>query len=134
MSSVPENKPTVVFLSTYPPRECGIATFTQDLFHSCQKILGQGIDCKVAALNVSPLDTYKYPSEVEWEIDQNNKEDYLNLAKTINENPHISGVILQHEYGIFGGIDGENILIFMRSCKKPILVTLHTALPFPRDQ
>ena len=38
---------------------------------------------------------------------------------------------MQHEYGIFGGVEGENILNFMRNCKKPIVVTLHTALPSP---
>lgn len=126
-----DNKPTIVFLSTYPPRECGIATFTQDLFHYCRKILSTTVRCKIAAFNLSPLDTYKYPSEVHWEIDQDSKKDYVNLAKEINQDIKISGVILQHEYGIFGGIDGENILLFMRNCKKPILVTLHTALPAP---
>jgi glycosyltransferase involved in cell wall biosynthesis len=128
---VSENKPTIIFLSTYPPRECGIATFTQDLFRYCKKTLGPGYRCKVAAFNLSPLDTYKYPPEVAWEIDQNSKKDYLNLATVINNDTSISGVILQHEYGIFGGLDGEKILFFMQNCKKPILVTLHTALPTP---
>lgn len=86
---------------------------------------------KVAALNLSPLDTYKYPKEVEWELDQNNKKDYINLAKKINDDANIVGVILQHEYGIFGGMDGENVILFMENCKKPIITTLHTALPVP---
>jgi len=128
---MPENKPTIIFISTYPPRECGIATFTQDLFHYCKNTLGKGFRCKVAALNVSPLDTYTYQSEVEWQIDQNSKTDYLNLARDVNADINISGVILQHEYGIFGGVDGERILNFMNYCKKPIVVTLHTALPNP---
>ncbi len=127
-------KPTIVFLTTYPPRECGIATFTQDLFKYTQKLLGNGYTCKVAAFNLSPLDTYKYPREVKWEIDQNNKQDYEQLAADINEDASVSGVILQHEYGIFGGNFGENILFFMRLCKKPILVTLHTALPSPDEK
>lgn len=80
---------------------------------------------------MSPLDTYKYPPEVEWEIDQNSIEDHVNLAKTINEDVTITGVIIQHEYGIFGGIDGEILLSFMKNCKKPMLVTLHTVLPKP---
>jgi len=128
------NKPKIVFLGTYPPRECGIATFTQDLFRNCQKILGTSVRCKVAALNVSPLDTYKYPPEVEWEIAQNIDADYIKLAREINKNIHISGVILQHEYGIFGGTDGEKILLFMQMCNKPIVVTLHTALPNPSEK
>lgn len=128
---MPSNKPTIVFLSTYPPRECGIATFTQDLFKYCRKTLGPGFRCKVAALNLSTLDTYTYPPEVEWEIDQSNKNDYHKLAKTINADPAISGVILQHEYGIFGGVDGEKVLHFMQHCKKPVIVTLHTVLQAP---
>lgn len=126
-----ENKTTIVFLSTYPPRECGIATFTQDLFRYCKKTLGIGFRCKIAAFNLSPLDTYKYPPEVAWEIDQNSEKDYLNLADEINKDISVSGVIIQHEYGIFGGLDGKKILLFMQNCKKPILVTLHTALPVP---
>jgi len=89
------------------------------------------VDCKVAALNLSPLDTYKYPEEVEWEIDQNSKTDHLSLAEIFNNNEQISGVIVQHEYGIFGGLEGEILLTFMRNCKKPVLVTLHTTLPTP---
>lgn len=60
--------------------------------------------------------------------------DYINLAKTINGDPNISGVILQHEYGIFGGMEGEKILYFMENCKKPILITLHTTLPNPGEK
>ncbi len=125
------SKPTIVFLGTYPPRECGIATFTQDLLESSQKFIGPLVDCKVAALNLSPLDTYAYPEEVEWQIDQNNKNDYLNLAKIINDDENITGVIIQHEYGIFGKQEGEILLSFMQNCKKPMLVTLHTTLPAP---
>ncbi len=126
-----EKKPTIVFLSTYPPRECGIATFTQDLLSYCAKFLDTRIACKVAAFNLTPLDTYTYPKEVQWEIDENNKQDHLKLAKTVNEDDNIMGVIVQHEYGIFGGLEGRKILYFMQNCKKPMLVTLHTVLPHP---
>ncbi len=126
--------PTIVFLSTYPPRECGIATFSQDLLHYCQQFLGSSVTCKVAAFNLTSLDTHNYPPEVEWQIDQNNKKAHYNLAKAINHNTHISGVIIQHEYGIFGGKEGINILNFMQSCKKPMLVTLHTILPSPTNE
>jgi len=129
-----QKKKTIVFVSTYPPRECGIATFTQDLLTYCQKVLGTRIQCKVAAFNLTPLDTYRYPPEVAWEIDQNNKAEYHNLAKTINTEDNIIGVIVQHEYGIFGGIEGEKILSFITHCRKPMLVTLHTVLPHPNDE
>ncbi len=85
----------------------------------------------MAAFNLTPLDTYRYPREVKWEIDQNSTNDHKKLAQTINNDPEVSGIILQHEYGIFGGPEGEKILTFMEQCKKPILVTLHTTLPNP---
>lgn len=126
-----KNKPIVVFVGTYPPRECGIATFNQDLLHSSRQFLGANISCKVAALNHSPLDTYNYPPEVAWEINQNNKKEYADFAVNLNENDRVAGVIVQHEYGIYGGEEGENILAFIEKCKKPILATLHTVLPNP---
>ena len=118
-------------MGTYPPRECGIATFNQDLLNSSQEFLGNRFACKVAAMNVSPLDTYNYPPEVEWKLDQNNKREHLALARKINNNSLISGVIIQHEYGIYGGVEGEILLQFMMQCTKPIVVTLHTILPRP---
>lgn len=129
-----KNKPVVVFVGTYPPRECGVATFTQDLLHSSRQFLGSYITCKVAALNLSPLDSYVYPPEVGWQISQDNKKEYLDLAQTINANPLVSGIVLQHEYGIYGGEQGENILTFIEQVKKPILVTLHTVLPNPSSK
>jgi len=127
------DKPTIVFLSTYPPRECGIATFTQDLLHAFQEFLGDSILCKVAAFNLTSSETYSYPDEVEWEIDQNNPTEYIQLAETVTIDSKISGIVLQHEYGIFGGEEGKHILTFMRLCKKPMLVTLHTTLPHPSE-
>lgn len=121
----------IVFVGTYPPRECGIATFTQDLLNNSKNNLGVDIVCKVAAFNMSPMDNYKYPKIVEWVINQNSKKEHLDLARSINNDDSIKGVVLQHEYGIYGGENGKNILYFMESCKKPMLVTLHTILPKP---
>jgi len=104
------------------------------LLNSCQRFLGSSTLCKVAGFNLTSLDTHKYPDEVAWEVDQNSREGHEDLAKEINADNNVSAVILQHEYGIFGGQDGENILTFMRVCKKPILVTLHTVLPSPSDK
>lgn len=118
-------------MGTYPPRECGIATFNQDLLRSSQLFLGESISCKVAAMNLSSLDTYTYPPEVEWKIDQNNKREYVDLAKKFNQSPLVTGIIIQHEYGIYGGLDGDNLLTFIETCRKPIVVTLHTVLPEP---
>jgi len=104
------------------------------LLHSSRRFLGPHISCKVAALNHSPLDTYVYPAEVCWQINQNNKNEYSDFANELSLDDQISGVIIQHEYGIFGGEEGENILSFIENCKKPILTTLHTVLPHPTEK
>ena len=130
-SDISQTKPIVVFMGTYPPRECGIATFNQDLFNSSQKFLEGTVSCEVAAMNLSSLDTYIYPPEVKWKIDQDNKKEYIDLANKFNNDPQVTGVIIQHEYGIYGGKYGENILSFIQAYEKPIVVTLHTVLPNP---
>ncbi len=71
---------------------------------------------------------------MDWKIDQNNINDYLKLAENINKNTNVTGVIIQHEYGIFGGTEGELLLAFMQNCRKPMLVTLHTVLPNPNPK
>ncbi len=82
-------------------------------------------------MNLSPLDTYIYPSEVEWKVDQNNFKELQQLADKFNSEPFVTGMMIQHEYGIYGGADGEHILPFLEKFRKPILVTLHTVLPNP---
>jgi glycosyltransferase involved in cell wall biosynthesis len=123
-----------VFIATYPPRECGIATFTQDLLSAFKKMFKDTADCVVAAINLSALDTYEYPPEVKWQINENNKTEYKRLALELNNNPDILTTIIEHEYGIFGGKEGENILSFITSYKKSLIVTLHTVLPEPSPE
>ena len=118
-------------MATYPPRVCGIATFTKDLLTACQKLFDNNVVYKVAAMNLSALDTYEYPKEVEWQIDQNSKQAYKTLANKLNSNPNIVGTIIEHEYGIFGGEEGENLLSFINIYNKPLIVTMHTVLPVP---
>lgn len=93
--------------------------------------MGGEIACKVAAINLSPLDTHLYPAEVAWELAQNNQAEYQALAQTFNQDPLIRGIIIQHEYGIYGGVDGQFLLDFMQACQKPMVLTLHTVLPNP---
>ena len=95
----------MVFLATYPPRECGIATFTQDLVKSSQKLLGDRLSCKVAALNYSGVETKNYPSEVVYQLDQTSKADFERLAREVNKE-NVQAVVIQHEYGIYG--EGRN--------------------------
>jgi len=122
----------LAFIATYPPRECGIATFTNNLFNAMlgfnksKKIRHEGF---VVALNDNEL-TYKYPEEVKLTIRQDHQEDYLKAVKYIN----LSGAdvcVLQHEFGIFGGQSGVYVLPLLHRLEIPLIVTLHTILKTP---
>jgi glycosyltransferase involved in cell wall biosynthesis len=124
----------IVYLSTFPPRECGIATFTQSLINGIQanfKKTGQLEQEFIVALNDSEdLDEYEYPQNVKFIIRQENEKDYLKAAELIN-NSSTDVCILQHEFGIFGGQSGIYILPLIHRLEKPVVTVLHTILKEP---
>ncbi len=117
----------VLNLGTYPPKQCGIATFSMDLRNS---LMIHGNDVKVMAVS-EEKNKYDYPQEVIFEIDQQHRPDYIKAAAFINSAPDIDLVIIQHEYGIFGGIDGEYIMDLVGLLLKPYVLITHTVLPGP---
>ena len=125
----------VAFISTYPPRRCGIATYTADLTDNFRKIYGEGQSngeqnyFEVIALNNTPQG-YQYDREVSFHIRDQHRGDYQRAADFINVSP-IDVVCLQHEFGIFGGEDGSYIIHLLRSLKKPVVTTFHTILAEP---
>ncbi|WP_194774579.1 glycosyltransferase family 4 protein [Pararhodonellum marinum] len=129
----------LVFIGTYPPRECGIGVFTNDLFKSMVSNSSlfdfddlekeDQVEGFVVAMNDHDL-TYQYPKEVKFSIRQEHQRDYLKAVKFIN----LSGAdvcILEHEFGIFGGQNGMYILPLLHRLKIPLIVTLHTVLKNP---
>jgi glycosyltransferase involved in cell wall biosynthesis len=121
----------LAYIATYPPRECGIGTFTNNLFKSMlyNESRKNGNEGFVVALNDLDL-TYEYPEEVKLTIRQERQEDYLLAVKFIN----LSGAdlcILEHEFGIFGGQNGVYILPLLHRLEIPLIVTLHTIIKAP---
>lgn len=121
----------LAFIGTYPPRECGIGTFTKNLYNAVhfRNELNDNNGSFVVAMNdIDP--GYSFPDEVHYAIRQDSQEDYLAASKYIN----LSGadcVILQHEYGIYGGDSGVYILPLLYRLEIPFMVTLHTILKSP---
>ncbi|MBC7216836.1 MAG: glycosyltransferase [Candidatus Caldatribacterium sp.] len=117
----------VVYFSTYPPTECGLATFTRDLALS---VASQSlVPPSVIAIEQGGEETSKWPSEVVFVVRKNQELDYVKAAKIANDIADI--VSVQHEFGIFGGEEGEFVLTFLKTLKKKAVVTLHTILPKP---
>jgi len=122
----------IAYISTYPPRECGIATFNNNLL----KAIGHNKetvseDSFVVAMSDSEnLDEYEYPKEVKYIIRQENQKDYIRGADYINTS-FADVCIMEHEFGIYGGESGVYILPMIARLQKPLITILHTVLKDP---
>jgi len=124
----------IAYVSTYPPRACGIATFTRDLSDAVAQS-GRGVSTRIAAINDEGA-AYSYPPQVRWTIDQYDPQSWKAVAEQINRS-RVSLVSIQHEFGITGRFarDGgfTNYLAgFLERIEPPVVSTLHTVLPHPR--
>jgi glycosyltransferase involved in cell wall biosynthesis len=118
----------VAFIGNYLPRRCGIATFTHDL-HRAVASARPDLETCVIAMTDSDR-TYDYPSAVRFEIHDETINDYVRAATFLN-NAGFDVVSLQHEYGIFGGEAGGNIIELLSRLQMPVVTTLHTVLAKP---
>jgi glycosyltransferase involved in cell wall biosynthesis len=109
------------FVSTYPPRRCGIATFT----HELASVTGNR---EVVALH-PPEPASPYPIEVHHRIRRDERGEYVRTARDLSA--CVDVVSIQHEYGIWGGDDGAYVLDFVRSLDIPAVATLHTIMRRP---
>lgn len=123
-----QHKLNIAFLSTYPPRECGIATFTQDLFRELKK--NTGLNAGIIAISDA---NYSYDSDVLFDLKQHDRASYIDVAQRINSSD-IDLLVVEHEYGIYGGECGEYLLDLIGALKKPVIATLHTVLPSPLEK
>lgn len=121
-----ERRVRAIYLSTYIPRKCGIATYTKDLTNAVNVLNPYNL----AEIMAVTDNGYAYPWEVKFRIDQQAKADYAAASSYINKSS-AEIVCIQHEYGIFGGKDGAMVIDFMKQLKKPIVTTLHTVLDNP---
>ncbi|MBO8141819.1 MAG: glycosyltransferase [Firmicutes bacterium] len=121
---------SVLFLGSYPPRQCGIAAFTHDLASALGK--ESGCSFQVAAVT-PPGRSYDYPPEVAFEIRQDQAADYRHAALLANRSP-ADVLSVQHEFGLFGGPAGNYVSEMLRHVEKPVVTTLHTVLGRPSPE
>lgn len=129
-----KNKSWIVCVSTYPPRQCGIATFSSDLTNAFEQMFGQSVNAKIVAINLTEVSHFTYSDKVILQISQPRKEDYLKAAEELNRLKQVRLVSIQHEFGIFGGKYGSHLLTFMKNFHKPIVTTFHSVVPSPDEK
>jgi len=122
------NKIEPAYVATYPPSECGIATFTRDVVTSVAKYTPFSRPTVVAIRREHEIEPYE--RIVRFQIFKQNRDSYLDAARFLNDS-EVDIVSVQHEYGIYGGEDGEYVLDLLEALEKPAVVTLHTVLQKP---
>ena len=124
----------IAYVSSYPPRACGIATFTRDLSSAVGQS-GRGVVTRIAAIN-DEGSIYSYPPQVRWSIDSGDRQSWIDVAATINRS-RVGMVSIQHEFGLYGRFECDGGFVdylagFLERLEKPVVSTLHTVLPHPR--
>lgn len=123
--------PEILVISTYPPRECGIATYSKDLIEALENKFSNTFNISVCAIE-SDTEQHIYPDRVKYILNTDLVTDFDHLANCINDNPSIRIVLIQHEFGLFKNNELKFIAFLATICK-PLIVVFHTVLPKPDE-
>ena len=123
--------PEILFVTSYPPRECGIATYSQDLIKSLNNKYNSSFKISVCPIENSS-EKHTYNKDISYVLDIDEKYAFIKLAEKINKNEAIKIVLVQHEFGLFREKD-EEFLQFISFLKKPVVLVFHTVLPKPNE-
>lgn len=121
----------VIYVSTYIPQKCGIATFTKDVTSAINLINPKAL-AEIMAI-VKENEGLEFPWEVKYKIEFCNKDSYLQAAQYINDSS-CDIVLIEHEFGIFGGECGSYLIDFLKEVRKPKVMTCHTLIEDPKNE
>ena len=125
-----DSRSKILFISTFPPVKCGIASFTQDLIISIIPKIKDDFLINICALQKKTTPGLnKFP--VSMVMDGHQLDSCIETADKINQDPRIELVCIEHEFGLYGGELGAFILGFLTMLEKPFIIRFHTVLPAP---
>lgn len=128
----PENTEEVLIISSYPPLECGIATYSQDLIKALNNKFGSSFTIRVCALESGKMDI-TYSDEVKYILNTSVASQFGQLAYIINQDARVKVVMVQHEFGLFREQE-KAFRTFLFNLSKPVVIVFHTVLPLPNLQ
>lgn len=127
----PESRPEILLVSSYPPRECGIATYSKDLITALNDKFNTSFDIKICALETGDV-SFEYGDEVKYTLDTSQSTAFFSLALSINQDKNLEIVFIQHEFGLYYRQE-EAFLQFLHQLTKPVICAFHTVLPHPDE-
>ena len=127
---IKDHVPKVLFVSTYPPVKCGIASFTQDLVNAINAETNNFFSINICALDKKDSGLF-YDESVIMTMDGHRLDSCIAAAESINLDPSVKLVCIEHEFGLYGGDLGEYLLGFVALLDKPFIIRFHTVLPSP---
>jgi len=117
----------IAFVGTFPPTQCGLATFTESLVDSISYRAGRAVEPVVIRL-IQPNEPTGGAARPTVDWIAGDAASFDQVRATVED---VGVVILQHEYGIYGGPDGDEVLDLLRTTTTPSIVVLHTVLAEP---
>lgn len=123
--------PEILFITSYPPRECGIATYSQDLIKSLNNKFSHSFHITICPVE-SDTGKHTYTNDIKHVLNIDYPEAFIKLADTINDNDNIRMVMIQHEFGLFKKSE-DDFKQFLNAVHKPIIIVFHTVLPNPDE-
>jgi glycosyltransferase involved in cell wall biosynthesis len=124
--------PEILFISTYPPRECGIATYTHDLIQAIREKYRDNFEISICALENSDQ-AHTYPTDPDFLLVTDETRSYTQLSQKLQTDENIKLVVLQHEFGLFES--HKNLLAYLiETIPQPVIIAFHTVLPRPNEE
>lgn len=121
--------PEILFITSFPPRECGIATYSEDLLKVINKKFQQTFSLTVCPLE-SEFEQHTYETVPQYILNTSIQKSFVKLAFQINKNSNIKIVVIQHEFGFFANCEND-FQYLINTITKPLILVFHTVLPRP---
>ncbi len=119
----------ILFITSYPPRECGIATYSQDLIKALNNKFNNSFSIQICPIE-STNENHTYTDEIKYILNTDHRGSFMQLASNINDNADIQMVLIQHEFGFFKKNEND-LKDFLNKLHKPVVIVFHTVLPKP---
>lgn len=119
----------VLCISSYPPRECGIATFSDDLIRAVHQKFSESYRFRVCALE-SKQEKHTYAPIVKYTFDASDATAYTDIAEKINHDTEIALILIEHEFGFFHEQETAFVQL-LKSIRQPVIIVFHTVLSHP---